>query len=60
MESNEYWGHTQGGKRSLLRCNTFSPTPNLKLKTTDFVHIISNVLHDLPSSQNQMLKLADV
>jgi hypothetical protein len=35
------------------------PPSNLNLKNTDFVDMISKVLHDLPFSQNQPLKLAD-
>jgi hypothetical protein len=38
----------------------FPNTPKLKFKNTDFVHtMISRVLRDLPSSQNQPIKSAD-
>jgi hypothetical protein len=49
--------HTGGGLRGC------SPPPKLPqnqtLKNTDFVDIISKVLHDLPFSRNKLMKLAD-
>jgi hypothetical protein len=51
--------HPRGGEDCSLAAPSQTPQ-NRNLENTDFVDImISKVLHDLPFSQNQPLKLAD-
>jgi hypothetical protein len=50
--------HTEGEReRGLEGCK--SPQIEIKKKKSGFVDTISNILHDLPSNQNQALKSAD-
>jgi hypothetical protein len=52
-------GGGEGGEEPAGLQHLSPSSPNWNLKTTHFVHIISNDLCELPSSWNQMLKLAD-